>query len=226
MTVNLRLSLAVFSIGFAIQVAGDVYALAVTGTSLGNRGYLLALGPAFTLLGLLFLWVGRHEWNELHRRRVRHAHLAFLASVLFLVLAIVPLVWAVLLASTSLPAWAHLLFAIGIAGTFFLTFLTYALVVFHLIGPPAKIAVLFGLVWSAGIAILIGLALDAHLSRIVGAILQRSLAFGSILSPISILEAYLVVTYLILLAAFVHAHRRIARGAPTDDAPSEGGSSA
>jgi cellulose synthase/poly-beta-1,6-N-acetylglucosamine synthase-like glycosyltransferase len=223
MTVNLRLSLAVFSVGFAIQAAGDAYALAVGNTTLGHRELLLLLGPAFTVLGLLFLWVGRHEWNELHRQRVRHAHLSFFASLVFLALAVTPLAWAAVLGYGSLPLWAHVLFAVGIAGTFSLTFLTYALTIFHLIGPAAKAAVILGFLWAVGVAFLIAAALDQRLSTIVSAVLQRSLSFGTVFSPVSALEAYLIVTYLIFLAAFVHAHRRIVRGVPTGTSAGDGG---
>ena len=78
---NLRISLTILSIGFAIEGAGELYSVLSGGTFRPGTWLLLIIPTIATLVGLLFVWIGRHEWNELHRDRVRRAHVVFGLSV-------------------------------------------------------------------------------------------------------------------------------------------------
>ena len=51
--------------------AASVYSFLSKGSFHPGMSLLFAVPIAMTLAGLLFVWVGRHEWNELHRSRVR-----------------------------------------------------------------------------------------------------------------------------------------------------------
>lgn len=212
MTVNLRLSLTVFKIGFGVQSASGFLALAGGAGDLPFHGYLLLLSPLFTAFGILFLWVGRHEWNELHRARVGHANLAFAVSILATALAAAPVAYLAVQGGPEPPQWLGLEFGVSVALVFAVTFVTYALVASHLVGVVGRVAMALGLGWAALISALIGLTLAAQLHPIVATIVARSPAFGPIEQPISALDALLAFSYLAFFVAFVDAHRRVALG--------------
>jgi hypothetical protein len=214
MALNLRLALTIFTIGFAAEVAGGVYLALRSVLPVSNSGFLLLLNPAFTLIALLFLWIGRHEWSELHENRVRHAHWAFALSILFFALAAVPVALPVAFPSVTLPAWFQFEFAVAIAGTFALTFVTYALVVTHLTGIGGKFLVVLAVGWGTFIAFQIGVVLSNQLPTITQLALARSLSVTAIATSITAQEVYLTVTYFLLLVAYVDAHRNVAAGHP------------
>ncbi|HEV2165759.1 MAG TPA: hypothetical protein VGS23_02090 [Thermoplasmata archaeon] len=212
MTVNLRLSLSVFMVGFAAESASGFVSLASNSTQLPFHGALVLLSPAFTVLGLLFLWIGRHEWNEVHRTRVGHANLAFAVSLIATAAAGAPIAYLTFLGTSTPPGWLSLEFGAAVALVFAVTFVTYALVAAHLVGRSGEIAMALGLAWAAGISALIGLALAAQLRSIVGAVAHRTLSVGPIFDPITLLDALLALSYLAFFLAFADAHYRVARG--------------
>jgi len=110
MTVNLRLSLTVFKVGFAAESAGGFVALFSGSSKLPFNGLLLLLNPAFTALGILFLWIGRHEWNELHRTRVGHTNLAFAVSLVATVFAVAPIGILSFYGGGNPPSWVGIEF--------------------------------------------------------------------------------------------------------------------
>lgn len=216
MTTNLRLSLTIFKIGFATESASGFVALASGSSQLPFHGLLILLGPAFTAFGVLFLWIGRHEWNELHRTRVGHANLAFAVSLLAIGLAAAPIVYLSLVGSPTPPGWVAVEFGVAVALVFGLTFVTYALVASHLVGRLGQIAMGCGLGWAALISAAIGLALSTQLNPIVRTITNRSVSIGPIFDPITLLDALLAFSYLAFFLAFVDAHYRVARGLDPD----------
>jgi len=212
MTVNLRRSLAVFAIGFAVEGFGGLAALLLGGSTLIERRDLLLLTPIFSLVGLTFLWMGRHEWSELHRRRVGHAHGAFIGSVVAIALAAAPVIYLSAIGGPPPPAWASAEFAVAIAIVFALTFVTYALVAAHLVGPVGRIAMALGLLWAFILSALIGLALSAQLSPLVRQIVDRSPAVAPIVNAIGFLDSLLAFSYIALFVAFLDAHARVRAG--------------
>lgn len=212
MPVNLRLSLSVFKVGFAAESAGGFVALLGNGQGLPFHGYLLLVTPLFSALGILFLWLGRHEWNELHRSRVGHANTAFGLSILATVLAAAPVAYLSFMGSSNPPGWVALEFGAAVALVFGVTFVTYALIASHLVGPVGQVAMALGLLWAVFISALIGLALSSQLPTIVGTIVARDLSFAPIERPIVLLDALLGFSYLAFFVAFADAHWRVARG--------------
>jgi hypothetical protein len=212
MTVNLRLSLTVFKVGFAAESAGGFVALLSGSSKLPFNGLLLLLNPVFTAIGILFLWIGRHEWNELHRTRVGYTNLAFAVSLIATILAAAPIGVLSLYGNPSPPSWLGLEFGAAIALVFAVTFVTYALVAAHLVGRAGEIAMGIGLGWAVLLSGLIGLTLAPDIQPIVHSVVVRNPAVGSIFQPITLLDALLAFSYLAFFVAFVDAHYRVAKG--------------
>jgi hypothetical protein len=228
MTVNLRLSLTVFSIGFAVEGAGSLYSFLASGTLLPAGGFLIYLNPVFTVIGLVFLWLGRHEWGVLHRRRVGHAHTSFFLAVLFLLLAIVPIaVYTYLEPTTSAPNWVTLEFGAAVAATFLFSYVTYALIAVHLLGTGGRIAVAAALGWAALISALLGLAVAGLFPTYIKVFRSGAVSTSGLEGPLTSEFSLLFVSYFLFLLAFIDAHRRIVRqGTPPGAAPASGGGSA
>ena len=216
MTVNLRLSLTVFKIGFGVESLSGFSALASGSESLPFHGYLLLLSPVSSAFGILFLWIGRHEWNELHRARVGHANLAFAVSLIATALAAAPIAYLAWIGGPEPPGWLAYEFGVAVALVFAVTFVTYALVASHLVGRVGQIAMALGLFWAAVISAAIGLALAAQLHPIVATIVARSPALDPIERPITLLDALLGFSYFAFFIAFVDAHWRVAKGLVPD----------
>ena len=217
-TVNLRLSLTVFKVGFAAESASGFVALAGGATDLPFHGYLLLLTPVFSALGILFLWVGRHEWNELHHTRVGHANLAFGVSLLATALAAAPIAYLSLVGGPHPPEWVAYEFGAAVALVFAVTFVTYALVASHLVGRLGQVAMAAGLGWAVLISAAIGLALSSRLQTIVSTIVTRTPAIDPIAQPITLLDALLGFSYLAFFIAFADAHWRVVKGLDPEDA--------
>ncbi|MGD0588118.1 MAG: hypothetical protein ABSA63_04920 [Thermoplasmata archaeon] len=212
MPVNLRLSLSIFKIGFAAESAGGFVALLSGSSKLPFDGLLVLLNPAFTAVGILFLWIGRHEWNEIHRARVGYTNLAFAASIVAIALAAAPIGILALYGNPSPPSFVGVEFGAAIALVFAITFVTYALVAAHLVGRLGEIAMGLGLGWAVLLSALIGIALAPNLQPIVQSVSARSPALGGIFQPITLLDALLAFSYLAFFVAFVDAHYRVAKG--------------
>jgi hypothetical protein len=226
-TTNLRVSLTILSLGFGIEGGSELYSFVSRGTFHPGINVLFALPFVMTLAGLLFVWVGQHEWNALHRARVRQAHQVFGAS---LVGALVGgLVVAALVEEPGLgvPLWARGLFGGAVGSLVLGTFVTYSLLVFHLVPRPSKALLLASLAWALLVAGFVGVAMAANLPAIVGLAEHRALGVPSFFAPVTSLASYLFVSYFLLLAAYLDAHRAVLRGAgPKEAAPPADGAKA
>ena len=198
--------------GFAAESASGFAALAANGGSLPFGGAIALASPLFSALGLLFLWAGRHEWNELHRNRVGHAGIAFGVSLVATALAAAPVTYFAVTGESTPPGWVQLEFGAAVAVVFGITFVTYALVASHLVGRVGSVAMGLGLAWALLLSGLIGLALSPELRPIVHSVVQRSATVGALLQPITLLDALLGFSYLAFFVAFTDAHYRVARG--------------
>jgi len=219
MPVNLRLSLTIFKVGFAAESAGGFVALLSKSSTLPFGGLLVFLNPAFTAVGILFLWFGRHEWNEIHRTRVRYTNLAFAASIVAIACAAAPIGLLSLYGNPSPPSFLGVEFGAAIALVFAITFVTYALVAAHLVGRMGEIAMGLGLGWAVLLSALIGIALAPNLQPIVQSVSARTPALGGIFQPITLLDALLAFSYLAFFLAFVDAHYRVAKGLSPEGEP-------
>jgi len=214
MTTNLRISLAVLSIGFAIEGAGEAYSLVSTGALLPGTSVVFLLSAAVTVLGLLFLFLGRHEWNELHRARARRTNQIFLLSLLGGFVAAVEVAYLYLNPSVGTPLWAEVVFGAALGSLVFGTFATYAYLVFHLVRAPSKVVLLASAVWAFAVSAYIGRDLALALPAIMTLVSTRSLTVEGLVGPVDYLASYLFVSYFLLFAAYLDAHAVVARGPP------------
>jgi hypothetical protein len=219
MTQNLRIALTILSIGFAAEGAAEVYTRLVPGASAPGAGVFYLLPLVLTGIGLIFVWVGREEWNDVHRGRVGSANRAFALSLLGAVVAGAVLALLVAVPSLGTPEWAALVFGAAVGSLVFGTFVTYAYLVFHLISNPARAAVALSLVWAFAISALVAVGIAGALPTILSIIQARTLTIPSFVAPIDALVSYLFVSYFLLLAAYIEAHVAVARGRPTAPAP-------
>ncbi|HTZ62462.1 MAG TPA: hypothetical protein VMC82_07485 [Thermoplasmata archaeon] len=222
MTTNLRICLTVLSIGFAIEGAGEAYSLASTGALLPGTSIVFLLATAVTLLGLLFLFLGRHEWNELHRSRATRTNQIFALSLLGGFVAAAEVAVLAYYPSIGTPPWAEWLFGAALGSLLLGTFVTYAYLVFHLVRPPSKAILLAAALWALIVSAYIAHDLAADLPTILAAISTRTFTLESLLSPVDYLASYLFVSYFLLFAAYLDAHAVVARGLASP-APSAGG---
>ncbi len=212
MTTNLRVSLTILSLGFGIEGAGELYSFVSHGTFHPGVTLLFVFPLAMTLAGLLFVWIGQHEWNALHRARVRQAHLVFGLSLLGAVVAGGVVGVLLLRPALGFPLAAKVAFGAAVGSLVLGTFVTYALLVFHLVPRPSKALLVASLTWAVIVAGFVGAAIAGNLPAIVGLAAHRSFTTPSFLGPVDALVSYLFVSYFLLLAAYVDAHRTILRG--------------
>jgi hypothetical protein len=214
MVTNLRISLTILSIGFAIEGAGEAYSLASSGALLPGTSLVFLLSAVVTLLGLLFLFLGRHEWNELHRNRAARTNQIFALSLLGGFVAAGEVAVLVAYPSIGTPIWAEVLFGAALGSLILGTFVTYAYLVFHLVGRPSKVVLLAAAVWALLVSAYIGKVLAGDLSAILSAVASRSLTIEGLIAPVDYLASYLFVSYFLLFAAYLDAHTVVARGLP------------
>lgn len=224
MTINLRVSLTILSLGFAVEGAGELYSFLSRGRFHPGVNLLFVLPSVITLAGLLFVWIGQHEWNEVHRARVRQAHIVFGLSLLGAVIAGAVVGVLVLKPSLGAPLWAKGIFGAAVGSLVLGTFITYALLVFHLVPRPSRALLLASLGWALLVSGFVGGTLASNLSSLVALAADRKLAVPSFIGPVDSFASYLFVSYFLLLAAYVDAHRTILKGDTTS--PPTGGSGA
>ncbi len=221
MTTNLRICLSILTLGFAIEGGGELYSLVSRGSYHPSLSLFFALLTALTVAGLLFLWVGRHEWNALHRSRVRRAHLVFGLSLLGAAVGGATIAVLYEVPGLGVPVWAEALFGASMASLVLGTFVTYVILVFHLAPRSSQLALLASIAWALLISVFIGNALGANLPTVMTLLTTRTFSVPRFVGPIDTLASYLFVSYFLLLAAYLDAHRTVLRG-PPDEASASG----
>ena len=215
MTTNLRIALTVLAVGFAIEGSGEAYSLLSRGSFLPGTSLLFLLPALVTVLGLLFILIGRHEWDELHSARVRRANLIFGLSVATVFVAALEVALLSYYPNLGSPLWAEILFGAMTGAFVFGTFVTYAHLVFHLVSRPSKAVLIASTVWALIVSGLVGLALARDLPTLLSLIAARSLSFESLIAPVDYLASFLFLSYFLLLIAYLDAHMTVVRGPPT-----------
>ena len=211
MSTNLRISLTILSIGFAVEGGGEVYSLLTAGSFLPGSSLLFLLPAVVTLLGMLFILVGRHEWDENHRARVRRANQIFGLSLLAGFVAGIEVTLLAVYSGIGAPLWAEVVFGAAISSFVLGTFVTYAQLIFHLVTRPSKGALVVSILWALVISILIGRTLAGDLSSILGLIGAHSFSIEYMISPVDYLASFLFISYFLLLGAYLDAHVTVAR---------------
>lgn len=212
MTRNLRIALTILSVGFALEGVGELYSRIVTGSVVPGGNLLFILPEAIALIGLIFVWVGRDEWNDVHRVRAHTASRVFFLSLLGGFVAAGVLALLVWQPSLGVPLWAEVLFGAAVASLVFGTFVTYAYLVYHLVSPLARVAVFASLVWAFLVSAFAAVILGQNLGTVLSLIQARTVEIPKFVAPVDFLISYLFLSYFLLLAAYVDAHVAVARG--------------
>ena len=214
MTTNLRISLTILSIGFAIEGAGEAYSVVAHGALLPATSLVFFASTVVTVLGLLFLFLGRHEWNELHRSRVARTNVIFALSLLGAFVAAAEVALLTVYPGVGSPLWAEVLFGTALGSLVLGTFVTYVHLVFHLVRRPSKAVLIASVLWALVVSAYVGWVLGGDLPTILAAVANRSLTIEHLLAPVDYLASYLFVSYFLLLAAYLDAHAVVAAGPP------------
>ena len=211
MTANLRVSLTILSVGFAVEGGAEVYSLLTAGSFLPGTNLLFLLPAIVALLGLLFLLIGRNEWDEQHRARLRRANQIFGLSLLAGFIAGIEVALLVAYPAVGAPLWAEVLFGTA-AGAFLLgTFVTYAQFVFHLVTWASKVALVISSLWALGVSAFIAQTLASDLPSLLNSIEAHSFSATYLIPPVDYLASFLFLSYFLLLAAYVDAHITVAK---------------
>ncbi len=211
MTANLRVSLTIPSIGFAVEGGGELYSLLTAGAFLPGTSLLFLVPAAVTLLGLLFLLIGRNEWDERHRARLRRANQIFGLSLLSGFIAGLEVGLLVAYPSIGSPLWAQVLFGVSAGGFLLGTFVTYAQFIFHLVTPASKVVLVVASLWALGVSAFVAQTLASDLPSLLNSIEAHSFSMESLIPPVDYLASFLFLSYFLLLAAYVDAHITVVR---------------
>jgi uncharacterized membrane protein YidH (DUF202 family) len=209
---NLRLSLSIFTIGFLIEAGVNAYDI-LTGSSKGTTGQILfIIGVVATLLGVTFLTLGRHEWNELHKQRVHHAHLTLLVTVLLALAAAGPVAYYVYMAALALPTWLAYEVGAAVAGSIFFSFVLYAIIVFHLLGRTGRAILMLALVAAVPVVGIVGYHIAGDLPTYLTTVRSSPQKLAALIEPVATYLSYMFLAYGLFAVAYIDAHRRVARG--------------
>jgi hypothetical protein len=214
MSTNLRISLTILTVGFGIEGGGEAYSLLTQGSFLPGTSLLFIFPAIITLLGLLFILIGRQEWDDLHRARVHQANMIFGLSILAGIVAGMELGYLAYNPGFGSPLWDKVLFGTAVGGFVLGTFVTYAQLVFHLVSRPSKGVLAASIAWALVVSAYIGQALGADLPAILALIGAHSFSIGALIAPVDYIASFLFVSYFLLLIAYLDAHVTVARGRP------------
>lgn len=212
MAPNLRLSLTIFTIGFLIEAGVNAYDI-LTGSSKGTTGEALFLvGVIATLLGVTFLTLGRHEWNELHKQRVHHAHLTFLVTVLLALAAAGPIAYYVYMSALAIPSWLADEVGAAVAASLFFSFILYAIIVYHLLGRAGRAILVLALVAAVPVVGVVGYHISGGIPTYLVTVRSSPTKLAALIEPVVAYLSYMFLAYALFAVAFIDAHRRVARG--------------
>jgi uncharacterized membrane protein YidH (DUF202 family) len=209
MVSKLRLTLAILTIGFAIEGAMEAYAYVSRSYRLPYAAVIFILGPFVTLAGILVLWMGRNQWNDLLSRRFRHAHRTFGLSLVALVAGVGLLGWSSYGSAAPVSWWVSWGFGAALMASLFLSFATYVLLALHLTGWVGKALLLLALGWAAVVSFWMGQVLAQDFGAIIRDLQTRTLANGSLNATVAGFGSYFALTYALLIIAYLDAFRRV-----------------
>ncbi len=213
MTANLRAALLVFLVGFTIEAVGSLYSWLTRAVGLPFGGALVYLSVGFTLVGLVFLTIGRHEWDELHHRRVAHARRLFILAALLAGAAAAAVGYYVDIAPTAAqPATLAPFVAIAVAGAYFATYLLYAVLAAHLLRPVTWVILAGALVWAGYVAYQLAVIVDQQFGTYLADLRDHTASVSGLTAPVTAELSTMFITYFLLVLAFADAHQRVVQG--------------
>lgn len=212
MTVSTRAAVLTLIIGFLIEGVGEAYELLNQTSIHGNLIWLYAIGPATTFLGFLFVFFGRHEWSETHKRHVKHGHRMLLVAIIALGGAAVATLALVTSHQGSVPSWVP--WAIGAVAAFglFSAFLSYGLIAFHITTREGQGVLIGALAWAAAVSIALGYEVAMAFPGILRTAPSAPFSVTSYIAPLSFWTTLTFVSYFLLTAGYFLAYHNLSRG--------------
>ena len=208
-------SLRTFALGFLVEAATEAYQFESTGGAEKAAwiGFYY-VGLVTTAVGFYLIYLGRREWTDLHRKRVRQGHrcLGF-GLMMFLGAALALAILAKVLGSSNAggtPDWAVAVVGGLVAlslGTFFLGLVQ---IVLELAGPVGRALAWGGFAWSLGVAVLTGLAVGERIRSLLGEFLSNPLGLVVGFAPLAFVLSPLFVAYALFAYAYLDADHRLA----------------
>jgi uncharacterized membrane protein YidH (DUF202 family) len=209
---NLRLSLSIFTVGFLIEAGVNAYDV-LTGSHTGRTSEILfIIGALATVVGVTFLTIGRHEWNELHKQRVHHAHLTFIVTVLLAIAAAGPVAYYAYTASAAIPGWLAYEVGAAVAASLFFSFVLYAIIVHHLLGRTGRVILGLALVAAVPVVGIVGYLVAGGLPMYLTDARTGPDKLVALIEPLAGYLSYMFLAYGLFAIAFIDAHRRVAKG--------------
>ncbi len=211
-----RAALLTFAIGFLVEGATEAYQFFAEGYL--ARGWIgfYYIGLATTILGFYLMYLGRHEWTDTHRRRVRAGHqLAWAAAGIFAFATVAIAILGVVYGGAGSPGAPTVLAwvvggAVAVAfGTFFLGLVT---VVEHLVDRYLRGVVWIAFGWSLGVAVLTGLVVGREFTSLLRQFFTDPLLLVGSFAPLAFVMAPLFVSYFLFAAAYLNAFRALHTG--------------
>lgn len=209
MVSKLRLTLAILTVGFVIEGTMEAYAYVSRSYRLPYAAVIFVVGPFVTLAGILVLWIGRNQWNDLLSRRFRHAHRTFGLSLVALVVGAATLVWSSYGSAAPISWWTSWVFGAALMASLFLTFATYVLLALHLTAWVGKALLLLALGWAAVVSLWMGQVLAQNFGAIIQDLQTRTLSDGSLNASVAGFGSYFALTYALLTIAYLDAFHRV-----------------
>jgi len=187
----------------------EAYAYLSRSYRLPYAALIFILGPFVTLAGILVLWMGRNQWNDLLSRRFRHAHRTFGLSLIALAVGAATLVWSSYGSAAPMSWWVSWVFGAALMASLFLTFATYVLLALHLTAWVGKTLLLLALGWAGVVSFWLGQVLARDFGTIIQDLQTRTLVDGSLNASVAGFGSYFALTYALLIIAYLDAFRRV-----------------
>jgi uncharacterized membrane protein YidH (DUF202 family) len=208
---RLRVALAVLSIGFAFEGAGELYTFLTPGAASPGETALFLVPAILALLGVILMWAGRDGWSGVHGARAAAASQVFGASVLCGVIAAGLVVGLTLLPAMGVPWWAPVVFGGALGGLVLGTAVTYGYLLYDLVSRPMRAALLAAIAWTLVVSIALALLLAANLGAVLAVVVAGQPTVPSFVGSIDGLLSYLFGPFFLLLAASLDAQISVTR---------------
>ncbi len=214
MTTTTRWALRTFALGFLIEAATEAYQFVSTeGSQQAAWVGFYYVGLVTTGIGFYLIYLGRHEWTDLHRHRVRRGHQALAVALAMFASAALGL-W--LIAGVTgptntggVPGWAVALVGGLVALSLGNFFLGLVLIVLELIGPWGRALAWAGFAWALGVACLTGFVVGGQIRSLLDEFFSNPLGLVVGFAPLAFVLSPLFITYGIFAGVYFEAERRL-----------------
>jgi hypothetical protein len=210
-----EVALATFILGFVIEASTGLFQLLSYGSSRPAWIGLYYAGLVATAVGFYFLYRGRHEWTEHHRKRVVRGHQLLWTAALIFAAAFGVIAAVSAFSGAGGPGAPSPVVAGVVGGLVALAmgnfFLGLATLVDRLCGRFGRILAWAGFAWSLGVAVLTGLMVGNQLPSLLHEFLSSPATLIASFAPLAFVMAPLFVAYSLFAVAYADAYLGVRR---------------